>query len=154
MLWRAVCLTAGTALIDLASMLGFPPYLGWVRVILFMQHWALVVIIVRAATGASTVWDLAGIFTMAVSAVTAIGDKDVPARAKGLAALGGEAIAIELHARPAASEACPLLHAALALVGTTLEQALGNDAQRIERKCDIVHRWTAVLTGLRNFFLG
>ncbi|KAL4446300.1 hypothetical protein ABPG77_003107 [Micractinium sp. CCAP 211/92] len=42
---RVLCFFAGTSLIELATALGIPPYLGRVRVLLIALHWATAVMI-------------------------------------------------------------------------------------------------------------
>ncbi|KAL4446303.1 hypothetical protein ABPG77_003110 [Micractinium sp. CCAP 211/92] len=127
-LGRVLSFMAGTSLIDLATALGFPPYLGRVRALLIALHWATPPAVVWVAFHGGTPAVLA---LMASSVAWAIGDQDLPARAQGLAALqAGQATAAELWEESRVAEACPRLSGALYATADCYAAVLERDRQR------------------------
>lgn len=129
-LGRVLSFIAGTSYIDLATALGFPPYLGGVRALLIALHWATPPAVVWVAFHGGTPAVLA---LMASSVAWAIGDQDLPARAQGLAALqAGQATAAELWEESRVAEACPRLSGALFATADCYAAVLVRDRQRRE----------------------
>lgn len=96
---RVLCFFAGTSLIELATALGIPPYLGRVRALLIALHWLTAVMIVWSASPTGSALALAAYLPAMAALVLWAFSKDISARAKGLAALqSGQAMAAELRA--------------------------------------------------------
>lgn len=108
----------GNLIIDLHTVLRFPPFLGWVRFTMFVSYWACVAIGVLLYYDASALEELGQVpitLTLFIAALLCrfdadMGDKDLAARHKASKALeGGRAAAVSLSQLPEHA----LVHASL-----------------------------------------
>lgn len=83
--WRIVRFVLATCLIDVATVLGLPPYLWWLRIQVIGAYYTIVVAVVLHRWPASAI--VVAVMATATTFVANYGDKDLPGRAKGVGEL-------------------------------------------------------------------
>lgn len=146
----ALRFVAGSSLMDIASMLGFPPIRWSLRAVLFLVHYFLLAVAVLLWTGQDTLAEGWGPFALTVGTwiflshfISTFGDKDLPERQEKVQALqAGRGAAEALQGLQAAE--CPAhasLLEALRAFGARYIAVLDGDEERLAFVLRAIAKW-------------